>query len=77
MSKILLFENRRLRPRAGAAVEPAGNIHASGNYRKALIGVMVERAQRCGSCPAKVEAGLAKRTCSIKMRERVSDSVKT
>ncbi len=31
---------------ASAAVDPADDIHASGAYRKALIGVMVERALR-------------------------------
>jgi len=31
---------------AAAAVDPADDIHASGAYRKALIGVMVERALR-------------------------------
>ena len=31
---------------ASAAVEPADDIHASGAYRKTLIGVMVERALR-------------------------------
>jgi carbon-monoxide dehydrogenase medium subunit len=31
---------------AGAAVDPADDIHASGAYRKTLIGVMVERALR-------------------------------
>jgi len=31
---------------AAASVEPADDIHASGAYRKALIGVMVERALR-------------------------------
>jgi carbon-monoxide dehydrogenase medium subunit len=31
---------------AAAAVEPGDDIHASGAYRKALIGVMVERALR-------------------------------
>jgi carbon-monoxide dehydrogenase medium subunit len=31
---------------ASAAVDPAGDIHAGGAYRKALIGVMVERALR-------------------------------
>jgi len=31
---------------ASAAVEPCDDIHASGAYRKALIGVMVERALR-------------------------------
>jgi aerobic carbon-monoxide dehydrogenase medium subunit len=31
---------------ASASVEPADDIHASGAYRKALIGVMVERALR-------------------------------
>jgi aerobic carbon-monoxide dehydrogenase medium subunit len=29
---------------ASAAVNPADDIHASGAYRKALVGVMVERA---------------------------------
>ena len=29
---------------ASASVDPADDIHASGAYRKALIGVMVERA---------------------------------
>jgi carbon-monoxide dehydrogenase medium subunit len=29
---------------ASAAVEPPDDIHASGAYRKALVGVMVERA---------------------------------
>jgi carbon-monoxide dehydrogenase medium subunit len=29
---------------ASAAVEPRGDIHASGAYRKSLIGTMVERA---------------------------------
>jgi carbon-monoxide dehydrogenase medium subunit len=29
---------------ASASVEPADDIHAGGAYRKALIGVMVERA---------------------------------
>jgi carbon-monoxide dehydrogenase medium subunit len=29
---------------ASAAVDPADDIHASGAYRKALVGVMVERA---------------------------------
>ena len=31
---------------ASAAVNPADDIHAGGAYRKALIGVMVERALR-------------------------------
>jgi carbon-monoxide dehydrogenase medium subunit len=31
---------------ASAAVDPADDIHASGAYRKALVGVMVERALR-------------------------------
>ena len=31
---------------ASASVDPADDIHASGAYRKALIGVMVERALR-------------------------------
>ena len=31
---------------AAAAVDPADDIHASGSYRKTLIGVMVERALR-------------------------------
>ena len=31
---------------ASAAVDPADDIHASGVYRKHLIGVMVERALR-------------------------------
>lgn len=31
---------------AGASVDPADDIHASGAYRKTLIGVMVERALR-------------------------------
>jgi aerobic carbon-monoxide dehydrogenase medium subunit len=31
---------------ASAAVAPTGDIHASGDYRKTLIGVMVERALR-------------------------------
>ena len=31
---------------AAAAVDPADDIHASGAYRKTLIGVMVERALR-------------------------------
>jgi aerobic carbon-monoxide dehydrogenase medium subunit len=31
---------------ASAAVDPADDIHASGAYRKHLIGVMVERALR-------------------------------
>jgi carbon-monoxide dehydrogenase medium subunit len=31
---------------ASAAVDPAGDIHGSGAYRKTLIGVMVERALR-------------------------------
>ena len=31
---------------ASAAVDPADDIHATGAYRKALIGVMVERALR-------------------------------
>ncbi len=31
---------------ASASVDPADDIHASGDYRKALIGVMVERALR-------------------------------
>jgi aerobic carbon-monoxide dehydrogenase medium subunit len=31
---------------ASAAVAPADDIHASGAYRKTLIGVMVERALR-------------------------------
>jgi carbon-monoxide dehydrogenase medium subunit len=31
---------------AVAAVDPADDIHASGTYRKTLIGVMVERALR-------------------------------
>jgi carbon-monoxide dehydrogenase medium subunit len=34
---------------ASAAVDPAGDIHASGVYRKALIGVMVERALRAAA----------------------------
>jgi carbon-monoxide dehydrogenase medium subunit len=34
---------------AAAAVDPADDIHATGAYRKALIGVMVERALR-GAC---------------------------
>ena len=29
---------------ASAAVDPSDDIHASGAYRKALVGVMVERA---------------------------------
>jgi len=31
---------------ASASVDPADDIHASGAYRKALVGVMVERALR-------------------------------
>jgi carbon-monoxide dehydrogenase medium subunit len=31
---------------ASAAVDPADDIHATGAYRKTLIGVMVERALR-------------------------------
>ena len=31
---------------AAGAVDPADDIHASGAYRKTLIGVMVERALR-------------------------------
>jgi carbon-monoxide dehydrogenase medium subunit len=31
---------------ASAAVDPADDIHASGAYRKTLMGVMVERALR-------------------------------
>jgi carbon-monoxide dehydrogenase medium subunit len=31
---------------ASAAVDPADDIHASGAYRKRLIGIMVERALR-------------------------------
>jgi aerobic carbon-monoxide dehydrogenase medium subunit len=31
---------------ASAATDPADDIHASGAYRKTLIGVMVERALR-------------------------------
>jgi aerobic carbon-monoxide dehydrogenase medium subunit len=31
---------------ASAAVDPSDDIHAGGGYRKALIGVMVERALR-------------------------------
>ena len=34
---------------AAAAVDPPDDIHATGAYRKALIGVMVERALR-GAC---------------------------
>ncbi len=34
---------------ASAAVDPADDIHASGAYRKALIGVMVERALRAAA----------------------------
>ena len=34
---------------AAAAVEPADDIHATGAYRKVLIGVMVERALRSAS----------------------------
>jgi carbon-monoxide dehydrogenase medium subunit len=34
---------------ASAAVNPADDIHASGAYRKALIGVMVERALKAAS----------------------------
>jgi carbon-monoxide dehydrogenase medium subunit len=34
---------------AAAAVDPADDIHATGVYRKALIGVMVERALRSAS----------------------------
>ena len=34
---------------ASAAVDPADDIHASGGYRKALIGVMVERALRAAA----------------------------
>ena len=34
---------------ASAAVDPADDIHASGVYRKHLIGVMVERALRSAS----------------------------
>ena len=31
---------------ASSSVDPADDIHASGDYRKTLIGVMVERALR-------------------------------
>ncbi len=34
---------------ASASVDPAADIHASGAYRKALIGVMVERALRAAA----------------------------
>jgi aerobic carbon-monoxide dehydrogenase medium subunit len=34
---------------ASAAVDPADDIHATGDYRKTLIGVMVERALRSAS----------------------------
>ena len=34
---------------AAAAVDPADDIHASGAYRKALVGVMVERALRAAA----------------------------
>jgi carbon-monoxide dehydrogenase medium subunit len=34
---------------ASAAVNPADDIHASGAYRKALIGVMVERALKAAA----------------------------
>jgi CO/xanthine dehydrogenase FAD-binding subunit len=34
---------------ASAAVDPADDIHASGAYRKALVGVMVERALKAAA----------------------------
>jgi carbon-monoxide dehydrogenase medium subunit len=34
---------------ASASVDPNDDIHASGAYRKALIGVMVERALRAAA----------------------------
>ena len=34
---------------ASASVDPHDDIHASGAYRKALIGVMVERALRAAA----------------------------
>ncbi len=34
---------------ASAAVSPHEDIHASGAYRKALVGVMVERALRAAA----------------------------
>ena len=40
----------RYQRRQGAvAVDPADDIHATGAYRKALIGVMVERALRAAA----------------------------
>jgi carbon-monoxide dehydrogenase medium subunit len=36
---------------ASAAVDPADDIHATGAYRKTLIGVMVERALRSAAAP--------------------------
>ncbi len=34
---------------ASAAVDPPDDIHASGAYRKALVGVMVERALKAAA----------------------------
>jgi carbon-monoxide dehydrogenase medium subunit len=34
---------------ASAAVDPRDDIHASGAYRKALVGVMVERALKAAA----------------------------